>query len=132
MQRLGNAEKRVSTVAREAVEILMGGNDMKPQLKTESNIVFDDNIKSYTIVLQNALAWSREEIYTLRVTMSDAAAPTVQVKNKEQKQVKSQITPAVSLDTVPPTTSGTWDLSFKVEVPPLGLTTYFISVGNIK
>ncbi|RZF47561.1 hypothetical protein LSTR_LSTR009097 [Laodelphax striatellus] len=97
----------------------MDDNRKFPNSLSEQTLLkFSSNVESIRVVFFNSLTWRRQEVVSLKVATVD-----VQVRNFEGGIVNSQVSPLCQLTDV---TKQCFLLSFVADVPPLGITTYFV------
>lgn len=95
--------------------------------------------KNLVVVVYNSLGWKREDVVRIPVLSEN-----VVVRDSSGKEIESQILPLANayvgirnyyvmahLGKIPAVTPQYW-LAFSASVPPLGLSTYFISKANRK
>ncbi|KAJ9676509.1 hypothetical protein PVL29_021837 [Vitis rotundifolia] len=95
--------------------------------------------KNLVVVVYNSLGWKREDVVRIPVLSEN-----VVIRDSSGKEIESQILPLANayvgirnyyvkayLGKIPTVTPQYW-LAFSASVPPLGLSTYFISKANRK
>lgn len=99
------------------------GND-----ESRPTIIIGDGVPNKYVVLHNSLPYQRSELVEFHV-----ASPFVSVQDAEGISVQSQVTPVWSWHSSPPYNSiqpqastTKYRLTFKADVPPLGLSVYSI------
>eukprot|EP01116_Phalansterium_solitarium_P016044 TRINITY_DN3630_c0_g2_i1.p1 TRINITY_DN3630_c0_g2~~TRINITY_DN3630_c0_g2_i1.p1 ORF type:complete len:1254 (-),score=450.47 TRINITY_DN3630_c0_g2_i1:473-4234(-) len=118
-------------------EVLLAKGSTRPELRPlQASTVFDvrsadtGTHEAHPIVVYNSLAWPRTEFVRIRVSSAN-----VLVINDKGQPVPSQVLPVwgdMGGRVQDDPDSGQFELQFEVEVPPLGLATYFLTRNTIE
>ncbi|KYQ94434.1 alpha-mannosidase [Tieghemostelium lacteum] len=101
------------------IEFLLANKSVPANFTANPNILLEDSTQPgtiYTASFSNSLAWQRSDIISVPIAHQDVA-----VFDYHLNPVPSQIIQRMDQN-------GQWYLYFNVEVPPLGISTYFISI----
>lgn len=120
-RRLDQAERACGKTITDMAKILLTDKETPSLSYDAKTFSFANGDEVYAIVVHNPLGWVRRKYLQIVVDI-----PDVSVTSHEGIVIDSQVMPTIELTTMEPTSSR-YELYFLAEIPPLGLSTFFIS-----
>eukprot|EP01132_Coremiostelium_polycephalum_P000649 gene649-803_t len=123
---LTDYRKRLLNVLSNSMDALLNKNNDDSRFETANVIKVEDADEIISVVVQNSLAWSRKEHYSVRIQVKDRElVKRIQILDQNKQPKLIQIVPVSYFSSCQ---NENYNIYFIVDLPAMGVSTYFLSV----